>query len=112
LALSGCGGGGGNMTQAPITVYLPISTVVLSQGGAQTNVPIQIGSTSETAVVAVEGLPAGVKATYAASDTNPSGTLTFTANASAVVGTYMPVVAVNSAGQMASKSFTLIVKSM
>jgi hypothetical protein len=74
-------------------------------------VPIQIGSTSETAVVSVGALPGGVQATYAASDTNPSGSLAFTANTSAVPGTYEPIVTVNSANQIASVNLTLIVKS-
>jgi hypothetical protein len=99
------------MLQPPITVSLPISTVVVIRGGGAVTVPIQIGSTSETALVSVEGLPGGVQATYDASDTNPSGTLSFSANASAMAGTYMPVVVVTSANQTASLSFTLTIKS-
>jgi hypothetical protein len=98
------------MAQPPITVSLPISTVAVTRGGGAVTVPIQIGSTSETALVSVEGLPGGVQATYAASDTNPSGTLSFLANASAVPGTYMPAVVVTSANQTASLGFTLTVK--
>ena len=110
LAISGCGAGGSSrFLPAPISVFLPISTVVVSQGGLPVVVPIEIGSTSETALVSVNGLPAGVQVTYAASDTNPSGTLSFTANASATPGTYSPIISVNSAGQTTSTGFTLIV---
>jgi hypothetical protein len=98
------------MTTKPISVALPIATVVLTQNGAQASIPIQITSTSETALVMVGGLPAGVSETYAASDTNPSGTLTFGANGSAPLGTFMPIVKVMSAGQNAAANFTLIVK--
>ena len=66
-------------------------------------------STSETALVSFAGLPGGVQTTYAASDTNPSGLLTFTATTHAAVGTYMPIVTVDSAGQTASVTFTLTV---
>jgi hypothetical protein len=78
LMLAGCGGGngGGSMSSPnPISVFLPISTVTVSQSGMQVTVPIQIASTSETALVMVGGLPSGVQERYAASDTNPSGTL-------------------------------------
>ena len=109
LALCGCGGGGGRIAEQPISVYLPISTITVMPGAKSVSVPIQIVSTSETALVAVSGLPAGVQAGYASSDTNPSGTLTFTASSTSVAGTYMPTVAVNSAGQMASAGFTLVV---
>ena len=94
-------------TQAPLSVFLPISAVVVPQDGMPVIVPIQIGSTSETALVAVSGLPSGVQEKYAASDTNPSGTLTFTANSTSPAGTYMPIVTVFSAGQTASTKFTL-----
>lgn len=110
LGAAGCGGRGGSMvTQAPISVSLVITTVTVSPNGTPVIVPININSPSETALVAVSGLPGGLKVTYAASDTNPSGTLTFTAGASATVGTYMPIVTVNSAGQTASTKFTLVV---
>jgi hypothetical protein len=55
-------------------------------------------------------LPTGIQATYAATDTNPSGLLTFMATThAAAVGTYMPIVTVDSAGQTASLTFTLTV---
>ena len=44
------------IAQVPITVSLPISTVVVPQDGTQVIVPIGIISTSETALVAVSGL--------------------------------------------------------
>jgi len=112
LPISGCGGGGNSMvTQLPITVSLATPTVVVTQGGPPVSVQIIIKSTSETALVAIIGLPAGLQEKYAASDTNPSGILTFTASKTSPPGTYMPIVNVNSAGQMASTTFTLIVKA-
>lgn len=92
-------------------MYLPISTVNLTQGAASITIPIQIGSPSETAQVSVAGLPAGIQVKYASTDTNPSGSLTFTANESAMTGNFMPIVTVNSAGLTASTGFTLVVKS-
>jgi hypothetical protein len=109
LASTGCGGGGGSVIVRPITVSLPSSTVVVSQDGTPVIVPIDITSTSETALVAVNGLPTGIQVQYAASDTNPSGSLAFTASAATPAGTYMPTVTVNSAAQTASTTFTLIV---
>ncbi len=112
LAIIGCGGSGGSgMVTRHITVFLPVSTIVLAQGGSSVTVPIQIDSTSETALVMVGGLPGGIQVTYAASDTNPSGSLTFGATAASMKGTYMPFVTVNSAGQTASTGFTLIVEA-
>jgi hypothetical protein len=96
-------------SQVPITVHLVNSSVVVSQNGTPVMVQMIITSTSETALVSVAGLPFGVQQKYAATDTNPSGTLTFTASTAAPLGTYMPVVMVNSAGQTASISFTLTV---
>lgn len=113
LLAAGCGGGASfyvSPSQTPITVFLPISVVVVSQNGMQVNVPIQITSTSETALVMVGGLPGGVEEKYAASDTNPSGTLSFTASKSSPLGTFMPTITVISAGQTVSTTFTLIVK--
>jgi hypothetical protein len=107
-ALSGCGGKAGYPNLAtPVTVSLAVSQVVVSQNGAPTGVVVSIMSTSETALVTVGGLPAGVRMTYAASDTNPSGLLTFTASVASPVGTYMPILTVNSAGQTATLTFSL-----
>src|ERR1017187_2223972 len=106
LAAVGCGS---MSPQVPISVSVVTSTVVVSQNGTPVIVQILIDSTSETALVSLRGLPTGVQEAYAASDTSPSGTLTFTANTTATPGTYMPTVTVNSAGQMASTSFMLAV---
>ncbi len=106
--LAGCGGSG-VPTMAPISVSLNPRTVVVAQNGTPTSVQILIVSTSETALVSVVGLPGGLQATYAATDTNPSGLLTFKAVAHVTAGTYMPGISVNSAGQTATLTFTLIV---
>jgi hypothetical protein len=108
--LGACGGHGDSAPQ-PITVYLPISTVRLIPGATATTIPIQIVSNSETAQVSVLGLPGGVQVTYAASDTNPFGSLTFAANSSAMTGNSMPAVIVISAGSTASASFALEIQS-
>ena len=110
LAAAGCSSGGGSINvQVPIAVSLPISTVVVPQDGMHVIVPIDITSTSETALVAVSGLHSGLQEKYAASDTNPSGSLAFTASTATPAGTYTPTVTVNSAGQTASTNFTLVV---
>jgi len=110
LTAAGCGGGGGSMiAKVPITVSLPVSTVVVPQDGTPVIVPINITSASETALVAVSGLPSGLQEEYEASDTNPSGALKFTASAATPAGTYRPTVTVNSASQTASAKFTLVV---
>jgi hypothetical protein len=112
LAAAGCSCGGGSMNvPVPIMVSLPVSTVVVPQDGTQVVVPINITSTSETALVSVSGLPTGLQEKYAASDTNPSGSLAFTASAATPEGTYAPKVTVQSAGQTASTNFTLVVVS-
>lgn len=110
-ALGGCGGGSGFMQATPISVSLATSKVIVMQQGMPVIVGITIDSTSETALVAVGELPGDVQEKYAASDTNPSGTLTFTAGASATPGTYMPIITVNSAEQTATTNFTLIVET-
>ena len=109
LATPGCGGRA--MFEAPpaISVSLPNPTVVVSQDGLQVTVPIQINSTSETAIVIVTGLPGGIQEFYKASDTSPSGDLFFTGSTAAMVGTYMPTIAVSSAGAMATTQFQLMV---
>ncbi len=108
-AVCGCGGNASTGMGAvnPISVHLVTQTVTLQQGGPAVSVVITIDSPSETAVVQVSGLPAGVSVKYAASDTNPSGLLTFMANANAMKGTFMPTVTVLSAGQTAATTFTL-----
>ena len=83
---------------------------MVTQNGSTVIIPIQINSTSETAIVMVGGLPGGVSEKYSATDTSPSGTLAFVAGGSAMTGTFTPIVSVQSAGATASTSFTLIVK--
>lgn len=111
VAAAGCGGGASMLpsAQVPITVSLTHSTVNLLQDGTAVIDPITIASSSETALVVVSGLPAGVQVNYASTDTNPSGTLTFVAGADSQAGTSTPTVSVYSAGQTASTTFTLIV---
>ena len=111
VAAAGCGGGASMLSpaQVPVTVSLTHSTINLLQDGTAVIDPITIVSSSETALVIVSGLPAGVQVKYASTDTNPSGTLTFTAGAESQAGTSMPTVTVYSAGQTASTAFTLIV---
>ena len=106
--MTGCGGSGSPMI-APITVSLSSTTVVVPQDGTPVHIQINIRSTSETALVSFTGMPGGVSAGYAATDTNPSGLLTFMATGKVSVGTYMPIITVNSASQTATVKFTLIV---
>jgi len=108
-AACGCGGHAMYAPQPAISVSLVNPRVVVSQDGMQVTVPIQIDSTSETAIVMVVGLPGGIQETYRASDTNPSGTLFFTGSPAAMVGTYMPTIEVSSAGAMATTQFQLVV---
>lgn len=107
-ALTGCGGSG-SPAMLPISVSLSSPTVTVLRGGSPVQIQIAIRSTSETALVNFTGLPGGVKVAYAASDTSPSGLLTFTAAVSATAGTYTPFVTVDSAGQTATLKFTLVV---
>ncbi len=116
VCLSACGGGGKGSsgsgsggTATPVTVSLAVSPVVVAQDGSATSVQMTVNSSSETAVVSFIGLPAGVQEKYAASDTNPSGPLTFIASASTPAGTYTPILTVNSAGQTVSMPFTMVV---
>jgi hypothetical protein len=114
LAFTLCACGGGNRTfgpgtPLPISARLSSSTVVVSPDGTPTYVQILISSTSETAVVNFAVMPSGVQATYRASDTNPSGLLTFMVTSKATAGTYMPIITVNSAQQTTMIGFTLIV---
>ncbi len=111
MAMSGCGGGAGSGSFGgpSISVALSSSTVVVASDGTPTYIQIRIQSTSETALVSFVGIPAGVQVIYQASDTNPSGLLTFKATGKVKAGTSMPVVTVNSAGQTAMANFTLIV---
>jgi len=82
---------------------------VVSQSGTSAYAQIIIQSTSETALVGFAGMPANVQTSYQSSDTNPSGLLSFRATGKVTAGTYMPIITVNSAGQTAMLTFTLIV---
>lgn len=112
FTLCACGGGNrtfGPGTPQPISAHLSSTTVVVAQDGTPTYVQILINSTSETAVVNFNVMPAGVQATYRASDTNPSGLLAFMVTSKVTAGTYMPIITVNSAQQTTMVGFTLIV---
>jgi hypothetical protein len=108
--LSGCGGNA-SMTPMgqPISVMLGLSKITLSQDGAAMSEQIFIDSTSETAMVSFVGLPAGVSVKYSASDTSPSGILIFMASNYTPVGMYAAKVTANSAGEMASAGFTVVI---
>jgi hypothetical protein len=111
LCAAGCGGGAGYTTNTPpISVMVP-AVVTVSQDGKPVIVQIFIDSPSETALVGFVGLPGGVQEKYSASDTSPSGDLTFTGSDTASPGSYKVTVTVNSAGQTASTNFTLIVSA-
>ena len=109
--MCGCGGKTGILMHnpPPITVTLDQSQLTVSQSGTAVLVQIFIDSTSETALVNFTGMPGGVVVTYHASDTSPSGLLTFVAGQNAQLGTYMPIITAQSAGQTASTTFTLVV---
>jgi hypothetical protein len=94
-----------------VTVSFPNPSVIVPRNGSQVIVSIIIMSSSETAVVTVNGLPAGVAVNYASSDTNPSGSLAFSAAPQTAVGTYTPRVTVNSASQIVTTTLTLVVTS-
>jgi hypothetical protein len=106
--LAGCGGGSiAGPTSKPISVSLSVNSLTVPRDGTQVFVSILINSTSETAVVAVGGLPAGASHKYVASDTNPSGALQFTAGPTTPLGAYTLTIKVDSAGQTASTQLTL-----
>jgi hypothetical protein len=109
FVMAGCGGGGSAKPVTQITVSLGAPTVVVPQDGMAARLSITIGSTSETAVVSVSGLPGGVQETYAGAANNPSGQLTFIASATAAAGTYPATVTASSAGQTASTQLALVV---
>jgi hypothetical protein len=94
----------------PISVMLDESRIAVSQDGTPVIVQIFIDSPSETALVSFTGMPGGVQVKYQASDTSPSGTLTFAGSDNAPVGTYTPKVTAQSAGQSAMTKFTLVVE--
>jgi hypothetical protein len=85
------------------------ATVSVSPNGTPVIVQIYIDSPSETALVTFVNLPGGVQVKYSASDTSPSGDLSFTGSDIALPGSYKVIVMAKSAGQTASTSFTLVV---
>lgn len=109
LAVSGCGGGR-NYTPPPIvlTVSLGNATITVPQGGL-VYAPVTIGAPTETVSFTITGLPGGVAESYKESESNPSGLLTITANAQAMIGSYKPAITVGSSGQTTSLIFTLVV---
>jgi hypothetical protein len=110
LFVCGCGGGIEGQNLPAISVTLDESRIVVSQDGTPVIVQIFIDSPSETALVSFTGMPGGVEVNYQASDTSPSGTLTFIGSKNATAGTYMPKVTAQSAGATASTTFTLVVE--
>jgi hypothetical protein len=109
---TGCGGGSGFSPQ-PINLSVSVNntTVVVPPNGTAVNLPVTIVAPTETATLTVNGLPAGVSASYKESESNPSGLLTLIANSSTMPGTYMPVITVGSSGQTASTVFTLVIST-
>jgi hypothetical protein len=109
-SMIGCGGTSALGPAPPnISVSLSTPSVIVPQTGMEVIVPISIVSPSETALVAVTGLPGGIQQGYYASDTNPSGILTFMGGSVTPLGTYMPTITVHSAGAVASTQFVLVV---
>jgi hypothetical protein len=110
LALPGCGGKANNAPAPfPLSVTIGMPTLTIQQGGQPILQPITIMAPTETTTFVVSGLPAGVNATYKPSESNPSGLMTLTANASATIGSTMPVITVGTKGETATTTFTLVV---
>ena len=105
---AGCGGKAFSTPPVVLNVSLSNTTIDLQQGSS-VSVPVIIVAPTETVTFNITGLPPGVIQSYKESESNPSGLLTLTANASAPVGTYMPTIAVGSSGQTATLVFTLVV---
>jgi hypothetical protein len=108
LMIAGCGGKAFSTPPVVLTVSLSNTTIDLQQGST-VSVPVVIVAPTETATFNITGLPPGVSQSYKESESNPSGLLTLTANASASLGTYMPTITVGSSGQTATQVFTLVV---
>lgn len=111
IPMCGCGDAGPNMLNGPpVTVMLGLQKITVSPDGEPVSELIFIASPSETAVVSFTGLPNGVSVKYAASDTSPSGTLTFMASSYSPAGSYTMKVTAMTAGQTASTTCTLVVE--
>jgi hypothetical protein len=68
---------------------------------------IVIVAPTEAVQLQINSLPSGVTATYAATDTNPSGTIRLMATDTAALGTFMPSIMIATSGSTASQSFVL-----
>ena len=107
----GCGGSHG-YTNPPIVLAVSVDeSPILIHQRATVYVPVMVMAPTETVTFAMNGLPAGVAASYRESESNPSGQLTLMANADAAVGTYSCTITVGSSGQMASSVVPLEVEA-
>jgi hypothetical protein len=109
LCLSGCGGSSNAIAPIVLTVAVNAGVVVVIPGGSPVYVPVTVMAPTETVTFAISGLPAGAAASYRESESNPSGQLTLTANASTPLGSYKPIITVGSSGQTASTTFSLTI---
>jgi hypothetical protein len=109
LCLSGCGGSSNTIAPIVLTVSVNAGVATVTQGGSPAYVAVTVMAPTETVTFAISGLPAGLAASYKESESNPSGQLTLTANASTPLGSYKPTITVGSSGQTASTTFSLTV---
>jgi hypothetical protein len=109
LCLSSCGGSSNAIAPIVLTVAVNAGVVTVIQGGSPVYVPVTVVAPTETVTFAISGLPAGLAANYKESESNPSGQLTLTTNASTPLGSYKPSITVGSSGQTASTTFSLTV---
>ena len=70
----------------PISVYLPVSNVHVTAAQSPFVFPSRSARPARPPWCPFSACPRGVTVTYAASDTNPSGSLTFAANPAAMTG--------------------------
>lgn len=95
----------------PITLSVSLSNPTITMSpGSSVGVPVMVVAPTETVLLTINGLPAGVSENYKESESNPSGLLTLNANASTQPGTYKPTIVVTTSGHSASFVFTLVVK--
>jgi hypothetical protein len=109
LCLSSCGGSSNAIAPIVLTVTVNAGVVVVIQGGSPVYVPVTVMAPTETVTFAISGLPAGAAASYKESESNPSGQLALTANASTPLSSYKPTITVGSSGQTASTTFSLTI---
>jgi N-acetylneuraminic acid mutarotase len=95
------------------TLNATSSSLSLTQGksGTDTVTVIGQGGFNSNVTLSASGLPAGVTATFGRNPTSGNSTLTFTANASAVPGTYVVAVKGISGSLSATTTITLTVQS-